>query len=370
MQDNPVIRLLLFPFSLLYGLIVFIRNRMFDSGILPETEFNIPVISIGNITAGGTGKTPVTEYIAELLMNDYRVAVLSRGYNRKSKGFVLLSVNSSPLEAGDEPCQIKNHYPELVVAVCENRVRGIKKIISVYPETDVILLDDAFQHRYVKPGLSILLIDYNRPVTKDFLLPAGRLREPASESKRASIVLVTKSPERLKPIEKRIMVMELAIPSYQNLFFTSIAYGELMPVFEEYNKADIEELKEEKPEMLLVTGIQNPRPLKRFARSISTKISELTFPDRYNFTEKDILKIQNSFFSLMEGKRIILTTWKDAVRLRLFKNIPEEIKKVFFFVPIKINFQDDDHIPFSKLIVNYVSNNKRNSVLYKEKNRI
>ena len=366
MHDNPLIKLLLFPLSLIYGVIVFIRNKLFDSGILPSVEFHIPVISVGNLTLGGTGKTPLIEYIAELLRNEFTPAVLSRGYRRKTRGFLLADENSTPYEIGDEPTQIKKRFPDIIVAVSENRVRGVKNLLQIHPETDVILLDDAFQHRYIQPGLSILLIDYNKPVTKDFLLPAGTLREPACQRKRANIILVTKCPEKLKPIERRIMQKELDVPPFQNLYFSTIEYGSLTPVFSGYPSHDPSLLKQNKPSVIILTGISNPRPLKRFARGISVKITEMIFPDHHFFRETDIIKISETFKALPDDKKIVLTTWKDAVRLQELNNIPEEIKKVLFFVPIKVSFLNDDSTGFSKQILNYVRNNKRNSILYKE----
>ncbi len=368
MANNPFIKILLLPLSFIYGIVVFIRNRLFDIGIFTSKEFNIPIISIGNITAGGTGKTPVTEYITELLNNEYKVAVLSRGYKRKTRGFLLADIDSTPSEIGDEPCQIKNRYPDIIVSVCENRVKGIENLILLHPETDVILLDDAYQHRWVKPGLSILLVDYNNPVTKDFLLPAGRLRESVSEMNRANIILVTKCPEKLKPIERRIMLKELDLPPFQHLFFTSLEYGSLKPVFPDYKETYPQLIKETRPEIILLTGIANPRPLKRFARSISPKIIDMMYPDHHNYNDSDIQTLTEKFNSISNSDKIVLTTWKDAVRLKDLQNIPEEIKKAMFFVPVKVYFLNDDTLKFETQIKNYVKSNKRNSILHKGKN--
>ncbi len=370
MQRTPLIKILLYPFCLIYGVVVFIRNRLFDSGILPSREFNLPVISVGNITAGGTGKTPVTEYLIELLKDNFTVAVVSRGYKRKSRGFILAGENSTPADIGDEPCQMKRKFPEVIVAVSNSRVSGVRKLLQMHPETDVILLDDAFQHRYIKPGLSILLIDFNNPVTKDFLLPAGMLREPASERKRAGIILVTKCPEKLKPIERRIMVKELDLYPFQQLFFTTIQYGSLMPVFPSQKLPDIEKLKEIKTDILLLTGIANPRPLKKFARSISTRIHNLTYPDHHHFTLNDITHVEETFNSIDSGSKIILTTEKDAVRLRQTEPIPETLKTCIFFVPIRVSFLNDESKLFNNAVLNYVRSNKKNSILYKGQNNM
>jgi len=355
---------------MIYGFIVFIRNRLFDIGILPSTEFNLPVISVGNITAGGTGKTPVIEYLADLLKEEFNVAVLSRGYKRKTQGFILADEHSTPAETGDEPCQIKRKYPGIIVAVSRSRVQGIRKLLMLHPEIDVILLDDAFQHRYVKPGLSILLIDFNNPVTKDMLLPAGLLREPASERKRAGIILVTKCPEKLKPIERRIMIKELDLYPFQQLFFTTVHYEAPVCVFPGYQPSLPQKLKESKPDIILLTGIANPRPLKKYARSISTKIQNMAYPDHYNFTLRDIEKVKEKFNSLEGEQKIILTTEKDAVRLRQIENFPEDIKKALLYVPIRVCFPDDEAKNFNNIVLSYVRSNKKNSILYKGKNSL
>lgn len=370
LPENPWIKLLLLPLSFIYGIVVTFRNKLFDAGILPSQECDLPVISVGNITVGGTGKTPVIEYLAGLLMDEYKVAVLSRGYKRKTKGFVLSDIHSKPHEIGDEPCQIKARYPELLVAVSENRLKGVKSIRKAHPETDIILLDDAYQHRFIKPGLSLLLIDYNRPVTKDLLMPAGRLREPVSGMSRANIILVTKCPENMKAIDRRIMVKELKVPPYQHLFFTGIEYGNFIPVFKEYATNADEVLKSETKDVILLTGIANPGPLKSFASSLFPSLTALTYPDHHDFGDADIQKIATAFYALPSENKMILTTWKDAVRLKDLQNIPEEIKKVLFFVPIKIFFLNDDQINFTKQVFNYVRGNKRNSILYKGNNKV
>ena len=223
--------ILLYPFSLVYGLIVWLRNTLFDLQIIRSAEFPIPVISVGNITVGGTGKTPHTEYLVDLLKEEFRVATLSRGYRRKTRSFILAGADPDVWEIGDEPVQIKNKYPETEVAVDRKRVNGIRQLLKRIPDLDVILLDDGYQHRYVKPGLSILLIDFNRPIWSDHLLPAGRLREPAYEKRRANIILITKCPDRLKPIERRIIVKDLKLYPFQHLYFTKLTYGQPVPVF-------------------------------------------------------------------------------------------------------------------------------------------
>ena len=338
---------------------------MFDIHILPQKEFNIPVISVGNITVGGTGKTPHVEYIINLLKDEFRLAVLSRGYKRKTKGFIIADNYSSPNEIGDEPCQIHNKFPEIQVAVDANRVNGIQNLLNSGQVIDVIVLDDAFQHRYVKPGLSLLLIDYERPISKDALLPFGRLREPASSKKRADIILVTKSPEELKAIERRIIVKNLNLPYFQHLYFTSVVREKIQSVFSELPCPEIEKLIERKPAILLLCGIANPTNVKNFTRNISANIIEMFFPDHHVYTRKDIIRISEVYSKIPETDKIIITTEKDSVRLRGIQDVPEEIRKNMFFIPIKIKFLNDDEENFNKQIFAYVRNNKRNSILYK-----
>jgi len=314
--------ILLYPFSLLYGLVVYIRNFLFDYQIIESKEFYIPIISIGNITVGGTGKTPHVEHIIRLLKNEFQVATLSRGYKRKTRHFILASENSTAMEIGDEPRQIKQKFPEIQVAVDRKRVHGINELMKNIPELEVIILDDAFQHRYVKAGLSILLIDYNRPLSEDYLLPSGRLREQSFEKRRANIILITKCPDRLKPIERRIVVKDLKIYPFQHLYFTKIKDNDPQLVFRiSSNPCTREEIKKMKPQILMVAGIANPRSFKKFIRNYSTNIKELVYPDHYEYKPKDINNIISAFQALEGIEKIIFTTEKDAMRLQKFKDI-------------------------------------------------
>ena len=232
MSNNTIkLRKWLYPVSLLYGTGVWLRNKLFDWNILKERSFPLPVISVGNITVGGTGKTPHTEYLIRLLSKEYQVSVLSRGYKRKSKGFILSTTHSTVSEIGDEPYQMKQKYPHVHVAVDANRCNGIEQLCShnITPETDVILLDDAFQHRYVKPGMNILLVNYHRLICNDMLLPAGKLRENPNGKHRAKIVIVTKCPKNITPIDLRVLTKQMELFPYQYLFFTTFEYGKLYP---------------------------------------------------------------------------------------------------------------------------------------------
>ena len=229
-----ILKIFLYPLSLLYGLITGIRNFLYDTGILSTVEFNFPVICVGNITVGGTGKTPHTEYLAGLLRENFKVATLSRGYKRKTRDFRIASSSSLVSDIGDEPLQIFRKFPDILVTVDRNRVHGVNRILQGYPETEVIILDDAFQHRRITPGFSILLSDFERLIVRDHMLPYGNLRENKGNMRRADIILITKSPENISPIQRRLIVKEVNKSPYQNLYFTSFIYKPPVPVFETY----------------------------------------------------------------------------------------------------------------------------------------
>lgn len=364
MKTNYLKYYTLLPLSLLYGLIVFLRNMCFDLGILKEKKFPIPIISVGNITVGGTGKTPHIEYLIRLLQKDFKIALFSRGYKRKTKGFILADDLSDAEMIGDEPCQIKKKFPNITVAVDANRRNGISKIIGSFKEIDLILLDDAYQHRYVKPGLNILLIDFNRPVSQDFLLPSGQLRETVSAVKRADIVLITKSPENFTPSKQAEFVKSLNIKLLNQAYFTIVSGDKLLPVFEDTNEINIPGLYNSKPPVLLVSGIANPKALKQMIMNISHLITEMHFPDHHFFSKKDISNIKLAFDQMAEKEKILITTEKDAVRFQKFSGLPPELKSRMFYIPIKIEFLNDDAESFNNQIINYVRENKRNSSIY------
>lgn len=354
----------LLPFSWLYGFIVYIRNKFFDWGILKYQEFDVPVICIGNITVGGTGKTPHTEYLINILQEKYRVGVLSRGYKRKTSGFVLATAQSTSLEIGDESFQIKQKYPEAIIAVDEKRVRGIKNMLSLENPPEIILLDDAFQHRYVKPSYTIILSDFNRPVYEDALLPAGRLREPASSLRNASMIIVTKCPDDLQPIDFRIISHDINVFPFQELYFTSLVYKGLKPVFENgVGELALDYLRDK--HVLLVTGIASPKMILKKLKEYTDKIETKIYSDHYNFTAKDIKNIGNKFNGIASDDKIILVTEKDATRLVLRTDIGDDIKSRLYYLPIEVSFMDrGDH--FKEKIYKHVTENKRNRNLYKK----
>ena len=355
----------MYPLSLLYGLVIFIRNLCYDHNIIKSHEFPIPIISVGNITAGGTGKTPHVEYLVDMLKNRFNVAVLSRGYKRNTRHFILASTESGVSEIGDEPVQIKRKFSEVHVAVDRSRVNGVRKLLEKIPGLDVILLDDAYQHRRIKPGLSILLIDFNRPITLDRLLPLGRLRENAQGKRRAKIILVTKCPDGLKTIERQKMARELMLDPYQYLYFTKLVYREPVPLFNDTHPGlRPSQIKTSDPDILMVTGIAKPGLFKRHLRSFSPRIVEMIYPDHHHFRQRDIDHILRRYRSMKGENRFIFTTEKDAVRLRKFINIDVEIKNRIFYIPIEIEFLDEDRGNFNHQILSYVSGNKGDGILH------
>ncbi len=352
----------LYPLSLIYGLITGFRNFLYNAEILKSHTFPVPIICIGNLTVGGTGKTPMTEYLANLLKEDFDVAVLSRGYRRKTRGFLFVSETSRSEEIGDEPLQIARNFPEITVAVDRKRVHGVREILEKKPDTGVILLDDAFQHRSITPGYSILLSDFNRLMIHDHMLPYGNLRESLANIKRADIILITKSPETITPIQQRLIFKEIQKAPYQELFFTSLTYKNPLPLFDDVKaekKIFSRRVKEMPPDIVLVTGIANPKPLVDYLQKLTGKIINLPFGDHHRFDKRDLEKIMRAWESLRSSRKYLITTEKDAIRLREFTNIAKAIRKAFYYIPVGIHFLNDDQKEFDNLIIEYVRKNKR-----------
>jgi tetraacyldisaccharide 4'-kinase len=352
--------ILLYPLSLVYGAVTSIRNLLYSSGILNRHEFSIPIICVGNITIGGTGKTPHSEYIIRILKDKFNVALLSRGYKRKSRGFRFVDPEMSPVEAGDEPLQICKKFPGITVAVDADRVKGVNTILKERPATEVIILDDGFQHRRILPGFTILLTDFNRLMIRDHLLPYGNLRESVINMYNADMILITKCPEDISPIQRRIIVKEIDKAAYQNLYFTSIGYMDPVPVFGDVIPGQIfAEGKTGKPFVILVSGIADPAPLKEYLGKLAGEVNLIGYPDHHRFTEKDISKIIEVFNSTPAPEKFIITTEKDAIRLREFTNIAEPLRSSFYYIPVGVKFLNDDQKEFDNLIIDYVRKNKR-----------
>ena len=354
----------LLPLSWLYGLGVRFRNFLFDVGILKSQDYKVPIISVGNITVGGTGKTPHVEYLAKLLKDQFKVAVLSRGYKRKSHGYVLADKNTPMRQIGDEPYQMRQKFPGITVAVDKNRRRGIARLTED-DTIDVILLDDAFQHRYVKPGINILLVDYHRLIIYDKLLPAGRLREPLPGKNRADIVIVTKCPKELKPMEYRVITRAMNLYAYQTLYFSTLEYGELRPVFPQVRSSlTLSQLSSHN--VLLLTGIASPRQLSEDLKPLVKSITPMAFADHHHFTQKDLLRL-SATFEAMPSPKVIITTEKDATRLNDAGELGDELRKAFYVIPVNIKFMLEQEDLFNQNIIGYVRKNSRNSILAKAK---
>ena len=357
----------LIPLSWLYGIGVGFRNQLFNIGLLKQHDYDIPIISVGNITVGGAGKTPHVEYLIRLLKDKVKVAVLSRGYKRKTHGYVLANDSSTVTDIGDEPYQMKQKYQDVHIAVDKKRVDGIAHITgdAETNDTDVILLDDAFQHRYVKPGINILLVDYHRLIIYDKLLPAGRLREPLSGKNRADIVIITKCPKDLKPMEFRVLTKAMNLYPYQSLYFTTIEYKSLTPLFAKEKSAIEKEALEDK-HVMLITGIASPKQIIIDLKPHVKEMTTLAFSDHHQFKSKDIMKI-NETFNAIKGEKIIVTTEKDATRLEQLEGLSEEVKQNLYVLPIKVKFMINQEEEFNDKIIDYVRKNSRNSILVKGK---
>lgn len=363
--DFIKIRESLLPLSWLYGCAVSLRNFCFDMGLLKSRAFHIPVIAVGNITVGGTGKTPHVEYLIRLLQEKFKVAVLSRGYKRKSSGFVLADSNTTARMIGDEPAQMKQKYPGVSVAVDKKRVHGIEQLIGDDQSLDVVLLDDAFQHRYVKPGINILLVDYHRLIIYDKLLPAGRLREPLKGKNRADIVIVTKCPRELKPMEYRVLTKAMNLYPYQQLFFTTLDYGSPVSIFDTGKTLELSMLKTKN--VLLLTGIAQPRQMTEDLQPLCASLTSLSFPDHHAFKRKDVERINQAFAALPDSKCII-TTEKDAARLLSIEGLSDAVRQQLYALPVFVSFiQKEQKERFDDFIQGYVMKNSRNSILTKGK---
>ncbi len=343
--------LLLFPISKIYGCVIAVRNAMFDKGFLKQKEFEIPIIVVGNLSMGGAGKTPHTEYLVDHLRHSYKIGVLSRGYKRRTKGFVLASSHSRPEDIGDESYQIfrKFGHDGVTVAVCENRVKGIEKMLESNPAINLIILDDAFQHRYVKPWLSMVLTEYNHPLYSDSLLPYGRLREPMSAIDRADVVVVTKCPDDMKPMEFRLFKENLNLYPYQKLLFSRYTYLPLMPLFpDQAVLAPTPKLSHLTPNdtLLAIVGVANPRPFVRYLRKFEAKVKIKHFADHHNFTASDMESIIQKFDSMKGIHKYVITTEKDAVKLANNPYFPHQLRSKVFYLPIEVEFmmQNDESI--------------------------
>lgn len=338
----------LYPLALIYGCAVRFRNKCFDWGILKERRFSLPVICVGNLTVGGTGKTPHTEYLIRLLQPKYKVAVLSRGYKRKTKGFVLAEANTTMDQIGDEPFQMKQKFPNVQVAVDSNRCEGIGRLMDYHPQ--VIVLDDAFQHRYVRAGLNLLLTDYNRLMTRDVMLPAGRLREPIGGMKRADVVVVTKCPRGMSDSDFRTIREELKLEAHQQAFFSTFEYGYIYKVFARNAQVSLNVLSPD-DSVLLLTGIANPEPMLQELQNYTSQIVSLTFPDHHAFTQQELIRVIEQFNAMeCKGARWIITTEKDATRLAVLQELDKDVSQHVWALPIEVKILENKEKEFNERI--------------------
>jgi tetraacyldisaccharide 4'-kinase len=356
-----LLRIISFPIALIYGLMVTIYHWLYNRGVLSSNQFSIPVISIGNLVMGGSGKTPHIEYLIRILVdNNYKVAVLSRGYKRQSSGYAEVETTSNSANVGDEPLQIKKKFPNILVSCDADRVEGITIIKKNHPEIDVVLLDDAYQHRAVKPGLNILLTDFFKPFSSDRIFPMGNLREFSFGKKRADVVVFTKSPDILSPIERRRLNDEVKLGHNQQSFFSYVKYSDALPMPGTLNKdiLGIEQLK--KCSVVLLTGIANAEYLKYFVQSNSSDVVHFEHADHYQFMLNDIKKVTERIDEWYASSKIILTTEKDMMRL-IYPEILDLLKNYpVYYLPIEVAFHGDDEHQFNDLILNYVRKNKAN----------
>jgi tetraacyldisaccharide 4'-kinase len=334
---------------LLYALIVVCRNYLFDKNYLKSSSFNFPIICVGNLAAGGTGKSPMVEYLLRITLPHFKTATLSRGYKRKTTGFAIANAQTTALEIGDEPMQFHIKFPDAIVSVGEERLIAIPELLQEKPATELIILDDAFQHRTVKAGLNILLTEHDDLFTRDFFLPTGDLRDQRSSYKRAEIIVVTKCPPDINEQQRRKIIKEINPLEHQQIFFTTIQYGKPYHIIQRTEKEI-----EESDEVLLVCGIANPKPLKKYISEKAETYYEQMFQDHHIFSIDDLNEIIHQFNNIDAPNKIIITTEKDAVRLIKFKS--ELSALPLYVLPIEHVFLFDEAEQFQKSIISYVKN--------------
>jgi len=334
MVQHILFRILLAPFALLYGLGVGLRNQFYRWNLLKGVEFNLPVISVGNLSVGGAGKTPHIEYLVRLLKDYLEVATMSRGYKRKTKGYLRVTPDMNAEQVGDEPLQFKRKYPELKVAVSESRALGIPLLLSDHPDLQVVLLDDAFQHRSVQPGLNIMLTEYSHLFTRDYLLPVGRLREWRSAYQRADVIIVSKCPRELNAEQAASIHEEIQPLSRQQVYFSYYAYSQPYFIFNPGHRLQLE------PDMdvLLICAIARTDYLTDYLQTQVNEVSIMEYEDHHFFTPYDIARLKEHFDRMDASRKVILTTEKDAMRLELHRNYLEENQMPVFAIPVEVCF--------------------------------
>lgn len=349
-------KILLFPLALIYGFITGLRNRLYDWKVLKSRSFDVHTICVGNLAVGGTGKTPHVEYLIRLLKDQFSVATLSRGYKRKTSGFLIADATSTALDIGDEPLQYKNKYPDLVVAVDANRPNGVKNLLALENAPKVILLDDAFQHRALKCELNVVVSEYSNIYLNDHLLPAGNLRESKAGIRRADIIIISKVPDMVNAVDIRNLIKDIKPLSHQHLFFTWLKYGELKgfkdPAESIHTLDDLFRYR-----VVVFTGIGNPQPMVTYLKEYAASVKHLQFADHHHFTLNDLANVRQALDSIEGGNKIVVTTEKDAMRLK-DPDLQDVVNTLPLFVlPIEVDFKDKEQ-EFNETIINYVRTNK------------
>ncbi|MBR2061524.1 MAG: tetraacyldisaccharide 4'-kinase [Tidjanibacter sp.] len=337
--------------SYIYRAVISVRHWCYDVGLLRKHSVELPVICVGNITVGGTGKTPVVEYLIRHLSHYFRVAVLSRGYGRKTKGYLVVEPGMSFLRSGDEPKQIKRKFPSVPVVVCEDRVEGVRRIHEEFPDVELVIMDDGFQHRSITPKVNIVLVDYTRPVKEDHYLPWGNLRDKPSQFYRANIFLVTKTPDDLTPIERNITLKDIDILPYQSAYFTNIRSGEIRPLF-----PDVAIPARDGCKVVALAGVAHPKPFLATLKRHYEVLDTLVFADHYAYKVRDVARIAEELDRLGDDV-VVVTTEKDAVKLTNRKRVPESLQRRLYVMPVFINFRDFDDDKFIQNIINDVKQN-------------
>ncbi len=352
MIQKYLARILLSPFALLYGIGVSARNAFYRAGLLKSMTFNVPVISVGNLSVGGAGKTPHIEYLIRLLREYINVATLSRGYSRKTRGFLMVQRNNNAEQVGDEPLQFKRKYPDIRVAVAEDRAFAIPQLMMKNPETQLVLLDDAFQHRSVKPGVNILLTEYDRLFTQDYLLPAGRLREWRSAYERADVVVVSKCPPDLPASEKDRLRKEIQPLPHQRLFFSYYAYQAPYYLFNPRYRLQLDQ----DVEVILICAIARTEYLIDYLEKQTGPIRAMEFEDHHYFSKHDMSSLNKQFRQLETRRKVIITTEKDAMRLELHRKFLIEQRLPIFVLPLEVKFHFDEGEAFDQIAKDYLLN--------------
>lgn len=350
MIQNTLVRILLFPFSLVYGFIMEVRNILYESNITRSSRFSVPIISVGNLAVGGAGKTPHVEYLVRLLKPYIDVATLSRGYNRKTKGFRFVQVSDNADAVGDEPLMYARKHKDIVVAVCESRAEAIPLMLQKFPRLQTIILDDAYQHRSIIPDMNILLSAYDLPFTRDYILPAGRLRERRSSYERADVIVVTKCPSDLSEEARTKVLKEIKPYDYQKVFFSTYSYLHPYSFFEGTIRIELEDVRH----MVVISAIANTSHLMKYLDSFQNEVISMEYEDHHYFTEYDIRQVRKHLDVLPEGKSIVITTEKDATRLALHYALIRELGIPLFVIPVEVNFLFGEGKTFDELVQKFL----------------